>query len=74
MAQQSNEASGDHLVQPIAAGSGHSDVIPLAAPRVRVIDQAIIAIAGQSNGPLTALLLLRGKSCQLASSRVYARM
>jgi len=72
MAQQGNGASGDPFVQPIA-GSGNSELMPLSAPRVRVIDQAVIAIAGQPNGALTALLFLGGKSCQFASSRVYAR-
>jgi hypothetical protein len=39
MAQQSNGASGDPFVQPIAAGSGDSDVIPLIAPQIRVVDR-----------------------------------
>jgi hypothetical protein len=39
MAQQGNGASGDHFVQPIAAGSGDSDVIPLIAPQIRVVDR-----------------------------------
>jgi DNA-binding CsgD family transcriptional regulator len=61
VAQQSNRASGEPSAQPIAAGLNYSDVIPVTAPRVRTIGQAGVAIAGQLNGPLTALLLYLGE-------------
>lgn len=43
------------------AGASRSAVIPLAAARARVLDQAGAALANELNGPLTALLLYMGE-------------
>jgi DNA-binding CsgD family transcriptional regulator len=77
MAQQSKSAPNEPSAQS-GAGFNHSDVIPLSAARARSMDQAGIAIAGQLNGPLTALLLYMGeikqhsdKLAQAFDERVY---
>jgi len=86
MSQQRNSITDHHSAPGPAdhsvTGGGNSDIIPLAAlARARATDQAGAAIAGQLNGPLTALMLYMGeikqqsdKLAQTPAEREYLQM
>jgi DNA-binding CsgD family transcriptional regulator len=87
MSQQRNSLTDHHSApgpvdHSVTGSGGSSDIIPLAAlARARATDQAGAAIAGQLNGPLTALMLYMGeikqqsdKLAQTPAEREYLHM
>src|SRR6202521_805075 len=81
MSQQENRISDSHFSKWTEGGAppeGDQEVARLSAARAQAMDEDGAAIAGQLNGPLTALLLYMGEIkqhshqfSQASGNRVY---